>query len=113
MPRSTGTRSSPPSSRRTGTASRRASRSRRTTTPIGSSCMNVGTERLYDVDAGRSDQQRAYMEELEAKGICIFCPEHVAEYQGQPVEFSGEHWYVTRNDFPYEGTVAHYLIVAH
>jgi ATP adenylyltransferase len=71
--------------------------------------MTVSTDRLYDLDAARSNEQRAYMEELEAAGICIFCPDH----QRMPVEFSGEHWYVTRNDFPYAGTVAHYLIVPH
>ena len=69
----------------------------------------MSPERLYHLDAARSDEQRAYMEELEAAGICIFCPDH----QRMPVEFSGEHWYVTRNDFPYAGTVAHYLIVPH
>ena len=51
------------------------------------------------------------MEELEAAGVCIFCPEHVGAYQREPVEHSGEHWYVKRNDFPYAGTRAHYLIV--
>ena len=75
--------------------------------------MSARAESLYDLDAARSDEQRRYMEELEAAGVCIFCPEHVAEYHGQPVEHSGEHWYVTRNAFPYPGTVAHYLIVAH
>ncbi len=68
---------------------------------------------LYDVDAARTEEQRAYMERLEAGGICIFCPEHFDEYHREPIEHSGEHWYVTKNDFPYEGTVAHYLIVPH
>ena len=71
--------------------------------------MTVSTDLLYYLDAARSDEQRAYMAELEAAGICIFCPDH----QRMPVEYSGEHWYVTRNDFPYAGTVAHYLIVPH
>ena len=53
------------------------------------------------------------MAALEAAGICVFCPEHVAEHHRQPIEFSGEHWYVTRNDYPYPGTAAHYLIVPH
>ncbi|MHB8532499.1 MAG: HIT family protein [Solirubrobacteraceae bacterium] len=52
------------------------------------------------------------MARLEAEGICVFCPEHVAAYQRQPVEHEGEHWYVTRNGFPYEGTAGHYLIVS-
>ncbi len=42
----------------------------------------------------------------------MFCPEHVGERHGQPVELWGEHWYVTRNEYPYQGTLAHYLIVA-
>jgi ATP adenylyltransferase len=73
----------------------------------------VSADALYDLDAARSDEQRRYMEELEAAGICIFCPEHVAHYHPEPVEHSGRHWYVTRNAFPYAGTTAHYLIVPH
>jgi diadenosine tetraphosphate (Ap4A) HIT family hydrolase len=69
--------------------------------------MTVSAERLYHLAASRSEEQRRTMEALEAAGVCIFCPGH----QRMPVEFSGEHWYVTRNDFPYPGTVAHYLIV--
>ena len=68
---------------------------------------------LYDLSAARSDEQRRHMEELEASGICIFCPEHFADYHREPVEHSGEHWYVTKNDYPYPGTRAHYLIVPH
>jgi ATP adenylyltransferase len=71
------------------------------------------TTALYFLDAARTPEQRAYMEELEAAGICVFCPEHVAAHHRQPIEFSGEHWYVTRNDYPYPGTAAHYLIVPH
>lgn len=69
----------------------------------------MSPDALYHLDAARSDEQRATMAQLEADGICIFCPDH----QRMPVEFSGEHWYVTRNDYPYAGTVAHYLIVPH
>jgi diadenosine tetraphosphate (Ap4A) HIT family hydrolase len=73
----------------------------------------VSADALYDFDAARSDEQRRYMEELAARGICIFCPEHVGRYHPEPVEHSGRHWYVTRNAFPYAGTTAHYLIVPH
>jgi len=69
----------------------------------------VSPDALYHLDAARSDEQRAYMRELEASGVCIFC----LEQHPRPVEFSGEHWYVVRNDFPYAGTVAHLLIVPH
>ncbi|HWT93974.1 MAG TPA: dihydrofolate reductase [Solirubrobacteraceae bacterium] len=66
---------------------------------------------LYDLSASREPAQRARMARLEREGICMFCPEHVEREQPTPVEWRGEHWYVTRNAFPYPGTVAHYLIV--
>jgi diadenosine tetraphosphate (Ap4A) HIT family hydrolase len=66
---------------------------------------------LYDLDAARSPEQRAYMEELEAKRICVFCLEHVEASHAHPIEHRGEHWFVTKNAFPYEGTDAHYLII--
>ena len=61
---------------------------------------------LYDLSAARTPEQRARMESLEARRECIFCPEHAGE-----ILFRGEQWYVKHNDFPYAGTVAHYLIV--
>jgi diadenosine tetraphosphate (Ap4A) HIT family hydrolase len=61
---------------------------------------------LYDFAAARTDEQRAKMEDLEARGECIFCPEHAGELLHR-----GEHWYVKHNDFPYAGTAAHLLIV--
>ena len=69
-------------------------------------------EALYELPAARTPAQRRYMEELEAAGICVFCREHFDEYHGEPVEIDGTHWFATRNDFPYEGTSAHFLIVA-
>lgn len=67
---------------------------------------------LYNLSAARSEEQRAYMEGLERDGICVFCRESVEQYHEQHVELSGVHWYVTQNRYPYEGTSAHYLIVA-
>lgn len=67
---------------------------------------------LYNLDAARGAEQLERMRGLEAEGVCIFCPEHAGRWQREPVEHEGEHWYVTRNDFPYEGATAHYLIVS-
>jgi ATP adenylyltransferase len=75
--------------------------------------MTARSESLYHLPAARGDDQRRYMEELEAAGICIFCAEHFERYHREPIEYSGEHWYVTRNDYPYAGAYAHYLIVPH
>jgi ATP adenylyltransferase len=69
-------------------------------------------EPLYNLDAARGDAQRAYMADLTRRGVCVFCPENVAREQREPIEWTGEHWYVKRNDYPYEGAREHYLIVA-
>jgi diadenosine tetraphosphate (Ap4A) HIT family hydrolase len=75
--------------------------------------MTARTESLYHLAAARSEEQRRHMEKLAAAGVCVFCPEHFATYHREPIELSGEHWYVTENDYPYAGTRAHYLIVPH
>ncbi|HEU4974034.1 MAG TPA: HIT family protein [Baekduia sp.] len=75
--------------------------------------MSAPADLLYDLDAARTEEQRRYMEGLQADGICIFCPEHVGAYHAHPVERRGEHWYVTRNAYPYRGTTDHFLIVPH
>jgi ATP adenylyltransferase len=75
--------------------------------------MSASPDALYHLPAARSAAQRERMQELEAAGICIFCPEHFPRFNPEPVEWTGEHWYVARNAYPYPGTVAHYLIVPH
>jgi ATP adenylyltransferase len=74
--------------------------------------MSAPASPLYNLAAARSAEQRRYMQELEAAGVCVFCPEHVATHHREPVEHMGTHWYVTRNDYPYEGAAAHYLVVS-
>lgn len=66
-----------------------------------------GASVLYHLEAARSDEQREYMDDLERRGICVFCTEHGRT----EVEFEGEHFYVTRNLWPYRGTLEHWLIV--
>jgi diadenosine tetraphosphate (Ap4A) HIT family hydrolase len=73
--------------------------------------MSAQPDLLYHLPAARSDEQREYMEHLESAGICVFCPEHFPTHHREPVEIRGTHWYVAKNDYPYRGTSAHYLIV--
>jgi diadenosine tetraphosphate (Ap4A) HIT family hydrolase len=74
--------------------------------------MSEPAEPLYNLDAARSEQQRSYMEGLAASGVCVLCPHNVEREQREPIEHLGRHWYFKRNDYPYEGALAHYLIVA-
>ena len=53
-----------------------------------SSPTNVAeADTLYHLPAARNDDQRAYMEDLEERGICVFCLEH----QRAEIAFEGEH----------------------
>lgn len=74
--------------------------------------MSARDKALYHLPAARGEEQLSRMEELERDGVCIFCPEHFATFNRGPVEIVGEHWYVTKNDYPYIGARAHYLIVS-
>ena len=65
--------------------------------------------KLYYPGNSRSEEQLALMLELEAAGVCIFCPEHLANYR--PVVHKTALWTVTTNRFPYRGTQLHYLLL--
>ena len=68
---------------------------------------------LYCFENVRTAEQRAEMERLDALGICLFCPEHLASHPRQRILLSTEHWSVTPNEYPYTGTSLHLLLVPH
>lgn len=65
----------------------------------------------YRKTAARSEAQLKKMEELESKGLCVFCLDVVEKESINPVEFETSHWYVKKNDYPYENTELHLVIV--
>ena len=68
---------------------------------------------LYCFENVRTPEQRAEMARLDAAGICLFCPEHLASHPQQRILLATEHWSVTPNEFPYEGASLHLLLVPH
>jgi ATP adenylyltransferase len=66
---------------------------------------------LYYVANSRSAEQTADMEQLEARGTCLFCAEHLDFDQEQIVLHRTARWTVTQNEFPYRGTKYHLLLV--
>jgi ATP adenylyltransferase len=64
---------------------------------------------LYYTPNYRTQEQLAQMHELEAAGVCIFCPEHLPEYR--PVLHRTSHWTVVPNKYPYRGTRLHFLLI--
>jgi diadenosine tetraphosphate (Ap4A) HIT family hydrolase len=64
---------------------------------------------LYYLGNFRTDEQLASMRQLEADGVCIFCPEHLS--RNPRAVHRSAHWTVVPNAFPYRGTRLHYLLV--
>lgn len=69
------------------------------------------SDNLMNLGNARVPAQRAQMEEIARRGICPFCPEHLLAIHAAPIEWQGEWWSVTKNDYPYEGTETHYLLI--
>lgn len=67
---------------------------------------------LYDFESARTPDQLERMRRLDVAGVCVWCPEHVEQHHPEPIEYRGTYWYVTKNHYPYPGTVSHYLIVS-
>lgn len=66
----------------------------------------------YNLSSGRTPEQIEKMKKLQADGICAFCPEHFEDFHDNPIEFQTDHWIVSKNDYPYEHTTLHLLLVA-
>jgi diadenosine tetraphosphate (Ap4A) HIT family hydrolase len=60
-------------------------------------------------DTIRCDEQRRRMERCRENGTCYLC-ERLSNQDSITHEM--EYWFVMKNDFPYDGTVHHYLIVS-
>lgn len=65
----------------------------------------------YNFETARVDAQREKMKRLHDEGLCAFCPEHFDEFHDHPVEFKTDHWLVTKNDYPYDHTSLHLLVI--
>lgn len=64
---------------------------------------------LYYPGNYRTSAQLDEMRRLEADGVCIFCPEHMAT--GRRVLHRIPLWTIRPNEFPYAGTRLHLLMV--
>jgi diadenosine tetraphosphate (Ap4A) HIT family hydrolase len=71
----------------------------------------VSVASLYYLGNARNPEQLADMQALEAAGVCIFCPQHLAADPNQRLLYRTDHWSVTPNEFPYKETRLHLLLV--
>jgi ATP adenylyltransferase len=74
------------------------------------------TSATQNLENARTEEQKRIMEEVASRGECFLCP-HTLKQESErnktstPPLFEGVHWYIKRNDFPYEGAKLHLLIV--
>lgn len=66
---------------------------------------------IYNKHQARNQEQLLKMQDLESKGICIFCWEYVNKEANNGAEYESSNWYVKKNDFPYKNTKLHLLVI--
>lgn len=66
---------------------------------------------LVDIDNIREEDQYHMMAEIVAAGHCPFCLENLKKYHQQPIIKETKHWLLTPNQWPYDHTQHHLLII--
>ena len=67
-------------------------------------------EKHVDLLNARTSEQRKVMKQIIRDGKCPFCPEHIRTYHPHTIEET-RHWLITKNAWPYEGTVHQFLLI--
>ncbi len=60
----------------------------------------------------RHKEQLDRMRNLHQENICFFCSNNVAKLGAAPPIYKNNNWYIKKNDYPYQGSIHHYLIVS-
>ncbi|MEO8581800.1 MAG: hypothetical protein ABI425_04495 [Patescibacteria group bacterium] len=66
---------------------------------------------FVDLDNARVDEQREVMKKIINEGHCPFCSENLHLYHTVANELEGDHWFITKNLWPYKNTKFHYLAI--
>ena len=73
--------------------------------------------KYQELSNARGEKQIEIMKELETTGECFLCPDTISriskKYEGvaTPIIYEDGDIFVKKNDFPYEGTKLHLLVV--
>lgn len=59
----------------------------------------------------RVEEQQKVMKEIIRQGICPFCPENFSRFHHEPILKQTPHWILTKNQWPYENTRIHLLLI--
>ena len=63
-------------------------------------------------DNARNKEQIRRMKSLQKTGVCHFCRKDFEKKHSSPIIREEKFWFITKNDFPYDGVIHHYLIVS-
>lgn len=59
----------------------------------------------------REKQQLERMHQLKKERRCFFCDNNYDWVGASPALYTSPYWYIKKNDYPYKGSIHHYLIV--
>ena len=48
---------------------------------------------------------------IREDGVCPFCPQYLKKYHKRPIIKTSQHWILTENMYPYQGTTHHLLFI--
>lgn len=65
----------------------------------------------YNLSAARYSEQKAHMKSLAERNVCAFCYQNIPAEQKNPIELETKHWVVKKNDYPYEHTSLHLIMI--
>jgi diadenosine tetraphosphate (Ap4A) HIT family hydrolase len=69
-------------------------------------------KKFINIKHSHTADQRTVMEQIQKDGVCPFCMDHFRKYHKRPILREGNHWVLTENQWPYDGTRVHLLLVA-
>ncbi|OGG37456.1 hypothetical protein A2110_02545 [Candidatus Jorgensenbacteria bacterium GWA1_54_12] len=64
-----------------------------------------------NISNARLPEQQEVLERISARGECPFCMRNFAKEHKRPILRGGVHWIVTHNQWPYEHTKYHLLLI--
>jgi len=66
---------------------------------------------FINLNNAREDEQIEVMQKIANQAHCPFCSENLRLYHQQPILKEGKYWLVTKNQWPYEHTKHHLLLI--
>jgi diadenosine tetraphosphate (Ap4A) HIT family hydrolase len=67
---------------------------------------------IMNLDNTRDPRQKSIMEDQLKNGVCHFCREGFETRHTAPIMYENKYWVIAANNFPYEGSTKHYLLIS-